>query len=621
MQKAKRAIGRLALVGWLGLFGAAMLATPAQAATPPERVLPDSTLFLFKINDAKGFREAFRASHYGQLWNDPALKDFRDDISQKLEDVTKPLKEKVGVNVRELLELPQGAVSVAVLSRDDPKLPIAVAILADAGDSKDKMADVLNKATKQAEDAGAKSSHETFNGLTIHILREAPDDKDKEKKDQQKGADDNPDVSLAWTESDGVFYFGVGVPGADLDVVKDLTAHREGRDNALTSNESFNKTQVKIESGKANLVWFLDVAKVIKLAIKASAKGNEGQIQQSEVLLQTLGVEGLKSIGGSFHFSSGHFDSLTKTFFLAPKPVQGLLKVFSFPPARLRPEPWVPATAATYQSMSWDFDQVYDAVEAVINQFQPGMINLVEQQLVGPNGGAPLSFKKDLFGPLGSRLTLISDFKKPVKEDSQRYLMAVALDNAKAFQDTVSRLFEIAQTTPKKREFQGTTIYDVELPNVPNPNAPGAQLTAKGTLSFAIAKNSFFVTTDTALLEQVLRPGNAALEENAGFQSVAKEIPDRISGMTFFRPDESIHVLYDLIKSGQYEKAFQQALGPQARGPRAQQIPPISKVIPHEKLPEFSAIAKYLTLSGSYSLMDDDGFMMTGFTLKRPGGP
>ena len=48
------------------------------------------------------------------------------------------------------------------------------------------------------------------------------------------------------------------------------------------------------------------------------------------------------------------------------------------------------------------------------------MLNLVEQQLVGPNGGEPLSFKKDLFGPLGDRITLISDFKKPIKEDSQR---------------------------------------------------------------------------------------------------------------------------------------------------------------------------------------------------------
>jgi hypothetical protein len=617
MVKAKRALSRLALVGWLGVLGGALWAAPARAAAPPERVLPDSTVFLFKINDVKAFREAFRGSHYGQLWNDTAMKDFRDDVTQKLEDATRPLREKIGVSLRELLELPQGAISVAVLSRDDPKLPVAIAILADAGDNKDKMAEVLTKATKQAEDAGAKGSQETFNGLTIHVLREAPDEKAKEKE-QEKGDKKGPDASLAWTQSEGMFYFGVGSPGSELDVVKDLTAHREGRDNSLASNDLFNKTQAKIESGKAQVVWFLDLAKVIKLALKASAKGNEGQMQQNEVLLQTLGVDGLKSVGGSFTFGSGRYDSLSKTFFLAPKPVQGLLKIFSFPPLRLRPESWVPATVAAYQTLSWDLDQAYDAIELVVNQFQPGMINLVEQQLVGPNGGAPLSFKKDLFGPLGNRVTLISDFKKPVKEDSQRYLLAIALDNAKAFQDTMNRIFEITQGAPKKREFQGTTIYDVDLPNMPNPNAAGAQ-PFKGSISFAIAKESFFVTTDTVLLEQILRPGNASLEENAAFQSVVKEMPERVSGMTFVRPEESARLLYDLVKSGQYERAMQQLLGANARGPRPQQVPQIGKVIANEKLPDFSVIAKYLSQGGSYSLMDDDGFTMTGFTLKRQG--
>jgi hypothetical protein len=617
MYTAKRAMRRLASVGWLGLLGAAMSGAPVLAAGPPERVLPDSTIFVFKLNDAKGFREAFRGSHYGQLWNDPAMKDFRDDVGQKLEDASKPLKEKIGLGLREILELPQGPVTFAALSRDDPKIPVAFAIIADAGENKDKMADLLAKATKQAEESGAKASQEMFNGLTLHSIRPPADDKPKEK-DQEKGDDKSPRFSLGWTQSENVFYFSLGTPGSDVEVVKDLTAHREGRDNSLASNEFYTKTHAKTDAAKAQVVWFLDVAKLVKLVLKASAKGNEGQMQQNEVLMQELGVNGLKSVGGSFTFGSSNYDSLSKTFFLAPKPTQGLLKIFSFPPARLRPESWVPATVAAYQTLSWDLDNAYEAINELVNKFQPGMLNLVEQQLVGPNGGEPLSFQKDFFGPIGDRLTLISDFKKPVKEDSQRYLLGIALEDARAFQGSLNRLFEITQGAPRKREFQGTTIYDVDLPNMPNPNAAGAQ-PFKGSLSFAVAKNTFFVTTDTTLLEQVLRPGNATLEENAGFQSLVKEMPERVSGMSFVRPDESARLLYDLVKSGQYEKAVQQMFGANARGPRPQQIPPIGKVIANEKLPEFSAIAKYLSLGGSYSVMDDEGFTMTGFTLKREG--
>lgn len=617
METAKRSKRRSALVGCLVLLTAACSAATVTAAAPSERVLPDSTIFVFKLNDATRFREAFRGSHYGQLWNDPGMKDFREDLNQKLEEASRPLKEKVGVGIKDLLSLPKGAITFAVIPRDDAKFPVAITFIADAGENKDKMLDILIRTTKQAGENGAKVSEESFSGQSLHVVRPGDDDKAK-KKDQAKEGNVEVELGLAWTEADGVFTITLASPGGEVEVLKDLAAHKEGRDNALAGNESYSKTLTKVEGDKANVVWFLDIARLIKLAIKANSKGNEGQAQQSEVILQELGVNGLKSVGGSFAFGSGGLDTHYKTFFLAPKPVQGLLKIFKFPPQRLRPEPWVPATVASYQTLSWDLDNAYDAINELINKFQPGMLNLVEQSLVGPNGGQPLSIQQDFFGPLGDRITVISDYKKPIKPDSSRMLLGIALEDAKAFQSSLSRLIEIAQANPPKREFQGTTIYDVDMPSMPNPNAAGAE-PFKGKISFAIAKNTFFVTSDTKLLEQVLRPGYATLEENAGFQTVLKEMPEKVSGMSFVRPDESAKLVYDLIKSGQYEQAIQQLMGANARAPKPNQIPPIGKIIANEKLPEFSTLAKYLSNSGSYSVADDDGFTMTGFTLKRSG--
>ena len=163
------------------------------------------------------------------------------------------------------------------------------------------MADVLTKATKQAEDAGAKTSQETFNGLTLHILRDAPDDKAKEKE-QEKGDDKSPDISLAWTQSESVFYFSLGTPGSDVDVIKDLTAHREGRDNSLASNEAFIKTQAKIDSGKAQVVWFLDVAKLDQAGAQGQRQGQRRpDAAERGPAAEQLGVNGLKSVGGSLH--------------------------------------------------------------------------------------------------------------------------------------------------------------------------------------------------------------------------------------------------------------------------------------------------------------------------------
>jgi hypothetical protein len=240
------------------------------------------------------------------------------------------------------------------------------------------------------------------------------------------------------------------------------------------------------------------------------------------------------------------------------------------------------------------------------------MINLVEQQLVGPNGGQPLSFQNDVFGPLGDRITVISDFKKPITEDSQRMLVAVALEDTKAFQGTLARLLELAGAAPQKREFQGTTIYDFDV-NLPNQPA-GVQAGLSKPISIAIAKDTLFLTTDTTLLEQVLRPGNPTLAESASYQSVAKEYPEKASGLSYVRPDESARLSYDLVKTGKFEKALQQATA--ARG---REIPDIGKLIPGDKLPDFSVFAKYLSLGGGFSTMDEEGFLMTGFTLRRPG--
>ena len=73
---------------------------------------------------------------------------------------------------------------------------------------------------------------------------------------------------MVWTNAGGTFYIGSSVSG-----IKDLVSHAEGRGSqSLASGESFVKTQGKIGAESAHAVWFLDVAKVVKLVTKASAR-------------------------------------------------------------------------------------------------------------------------------------------------------------------------------------------------------------------------------------------------------------------------------------------------------------------------------------------------------------
>ena len=604
MRTPSRAIFRLALAGWLGLVGLSQLPARAraQAPAPPENVLPDSTFAFLKVNDAQALRQAFTQSQFGQLWADPAMKAWKDDLIEKIDEAGKPLKEKIGVTIRELLELPQGAISLAVVGRDDPKNPVAVLISADAGKNAETMTQVLTRATQQAEQKGAKVSTETFQGATLHVIQ-FPDAKPGEG-DQAK--DDRPVPPLIWTSQGGVFSLG-----SDVEALKDVLSNSKGRDDSLAKNDSYVQARKKL-GADAQVVWFVDIARVLKLAAQApGAQAGGGQGPQIEGIIEATGLKSLKAAAGSFALNSGSYDSLSKMIILSPGPAEGVLKVFTMPKVSLRPEPWVPATVASYQSVSWDLDAAYNAINDLVNMFQPGVLNVLEQQLVGPNGGEPLSFQKDIFGPLGDRMTFVTDYKKPITEDSQRMLVGIALEDAKAFQNSLNKIIALANGAPKKREFQGTTIYDFAIPNMPNAGAANANR-MKGPISVAIAKNTLFASSEPTLLEQVLRGGGPSLADSATFQAVAKEIPESTSSISYTRPEEQARLSYDMIKSGQFEKALRSAA--MAGGP---DISNFGKLIDKDKLPDFSVFAKYLSQGGGYAVMDEDGVTWTGFTLRK----
>ena len=199
--------------------------------------------------------------------------------------------------------------------------------------------------------------------------------------------------------------------------------------------------------------------------------------------------------------------------------------------------------------------------------FQPGVLDVLEQQLVGPNGGEPLNFKKDIFDPLGDRITLISDFKKPVTEDSQRMLLAVVAGGLQGVPEHAEQADRPGRRPAQEARVPGHDDLRLRGPRHAQPQRDGQRAkrdSLKGPISVAIAKNTLFLSSEPTLLEQVLRGGGPTLADSPAYQAVAKEIPDQVSSMTYVRPDEQARITYDMIKSGQFEKALRAPPSPAA---------------------------------------------------------
>ena len=166
MRTPMRAALRLALAGCLGLAG--LFVAAAERAFPPlENTLPDSTFVFLKVKNAEGIRAAFRQSQLGQLWADPALKPFKDDLVEKLDEGNKTVKERLGVTLGDLLDMPQGTCSIAVTAKEDAENPVALLVTLDAGKNAGSLADVIGWIVKQGEESKAKVAKEEFKGLPI----------------------------------------------------------------------------------------------------------------------------------------------------------------------------------------------------------------------------------------------------------------------------------------------------------------------------------------------------------------------------------------------------------------------------------------------------------------------
>ena len=580
MRIAMRSVLSRAVLGGAALVGLLVAAAPGRAAGPAEKALPATTVVYFKVDKASTLRKEFASSQLGRMIADAAMEPLKADLMGKLEESSNKLKEITGVSIEELLKLPQGTISLAIIGGQGAagKPTAFLLISADAGENAEKMNDVLTKATKEGEAKGAKVATESFKGMKLTIIRK--DENDKEP--------------VVWVKAGNVFHIAT-----DVDTLKERISNESGRADSLAANENYQGV-VKGLGEDPQISLFVDVSQALKLAIASNPGGNAAQM---EAQLQLIGINGFKGAGMSLSFNRGEYDQIVKLFFYAPGPAQGVLKIFSMPAIDLKPPAWVPATVLSYNALSINFDTMWKAITDLADQNGAGGFIEQAQRAVGPNGD--FDFKKDVFAPLGNRITLISDPKKPITEKSGREIFALALDDEKVVLNTFNKILDLTKATPKKRDFQGTTIYDFEFPNLP----AGVQVSLKGPISVAIAKGNLFVATEPTFLEQILRSGAPALVDSAEFQAVAKKLPEKNSLLSFDHTEQQFRALYDMIKGDGFQKALDQANAGNGQN--------VKNPIDPKKVPEFSVFAKYVGQSGSYGLMDEQGLTITTFTLRK----
>jgi hypothetical protein len=583
-------------------LAAALLARPAAAQdkTPGPKLLPRTVYLYVSAPNVDTLKERVKGSAFGAMLKDPKLQPTYDQIKEKAAEAGGKVEQELGVSIGDLLKIPAGELSVGVF--DVPGAAdggIGIVLILDYGKNESTVKTLLEKAEGALEKNGAKRTTQEFEGTEIVVYTKeggsnaATDDDLDIEGDDNAGAAAGAANTVAWFQKDGRYVWGNGTAALEA-----VLARWDGKhDDTLASNEVYGYVAEKTRSDDRDPIftWYADPVGAFQ-AFATRAQGGPQPLQMATAFLPMLGVTKVKAFGGSVDASTKEFDTISKAFLYVEQPATGVLGVFQFPPAELTPPEWVPESAAMYLGANWDVPAAVQAVKTLVDTFQgPGAFDQIMNRAANsPN--AKVHPQKDLLDQLTGRLDMVN-FPAVVPRNApaggppiaqQPAVLAVGVKDEAKMKDLLNRLSQTQGFPGKKRDFQGTTIYEL-----PMPNPAGGQ----ATMAFAAAKGSLIFATDPARMEDVLRSGNAApLAQSDAYKAIAEHMPDKVSMVSYSDQRDQLKSIYEALRSGQF----------------AQQLEGFDFSV----LPAFEDIAKYFRSSGSYALPDENGAMFVSFSLK-----
>ena len=583
---------------WLTLTAAVVLTatvvcSPALAERPPAaRVLPHSTLAMASITNASELVDKFMKTSMGRMTQDPQLKPLLDQLFAVALESAGELEEQLGLSITDILSIPQGELTLALVATEEG--PSAIVVLIDTGDHLSKAQILLKRGTKAMEDSNRERSEETVSGTKIISYAGAgPDGQD-----------------LAYFEKDSTI-----VAGTNIDVLKTmLTLWNRGEADSLADNQEFAAIMQRcggMDDEPPQIIAFADPIAIFRLIVR---EGDGSPLVLS--MLPVLGLDGLTGVGGSIFLDAGQFDSIMHLHVGLRSPRAGVLKMIALKSGDVKPEDWVPADVAHYSTLHWDFQKTFDNLASVYDAIngEGALAGELEREFLGPTG---IKLEEDILQSLDGRVTILTRIEHGASFGrAQGFLAGVKLADVEAIEKVLDKLTELAGEGLEKKKFGNSEYYQPKIPEFFNemPEDQRPQMPC-----FGILDDYFLASNHATLFQKALSTaagGGKSLSDELDFKLIASKIR-RQAGATkpgmisFDRPEEAMRFLYDLATGDAATAGLSQIAenNPFFKG--------VNKALEDNPLPPFSVLRQYLAPSGAMVVDDETGIHYSAFSLRR----
>ena len=563
----------------------------AQRPTAP-KLFTDKTLLYARVDDTRELKAKMAQTSGGRLSEDPQLKPIIGSFYSTFSTLVQGMQDVVGVSLDELLSIPNGELAIGLVPTKAS--PVLCAML-EAGDELPAVELMIGRLENNISSSGGVKSTKEIGKISVTQIRNGT------REDRQLGFFLNSGVLVVcnnaeYAETLAQIWQGSGIDHKSLADNRDFTTIL-----SRCVGTAGERPQVSFYANPIALYREVSKQNVSSILVLAT--------------LKSLGIDGIKGIGGSMILAPNDFDSIVHAHLLLETNRRGALRAVRPKSGSTEPELWVNDKVASYNTMNWDFAKTIKAVSEIVDSF--GGENTFENNVI-TRGSRQLGIdlRKDFLDLLNDRLTLAQVILPTRRINSQSNLFGIHIkDTQRVKTDVLPKLFSKLKSSNERwgsKIIGDSTVYYLDIKN-DNPNIRVQQP------CFAIVGDDLLASDSIDSIEQAIRTlssGDDLLSDAIEYKLVRDRIKAQLkdketSIMTYQRPEESLRLFYDLANDSENINRLEAVA---ANNPF---LSALVTALKSRSLPSFEVIAKYLAPSGGFVVEEEDGLHYTAFSMRR----
>ena len=602
-----------------------LAASAVFAAIPPaEDLLPSDTLLVFSVPDCSVLRATAQQSPQWMLWNDPAMKPFRDDFTAKWDQkFVAPMEESLGVKIGDYLPLLQGQLTFAITRNgwggDDGNSAPAMVMLLDAKDKGDLLATNLAALKQGWIDSGKQVRTKMLEDIKFSVLALSSNTPMPFSSFiPTSGNNAAPTVYIGQFKS-------LLIVGTSEKVVATVAAHLHGGANpSLRQNAQFAADQLaQFYRTPLYYGWFNAQAFFGALShLQLSQSSGPLPVSWNEIMLAS-GLGGLKSV--SFSYRESRDGAEMEFYAAAPESDRrGLLKMVTAAPKEANPPPFVPVGATKFWRWRVDGQKSWNELEKTLTGISPSALSSLNSFIeianaTGRQQDPDFDIRKDLIANLGDDWLCYSmepAGKTLADLNAAPWLFLFSANNPDEAVLAIKTVASMASPgdSLEPRNFLGRKIYTIPLPASRGTDGAPQDL-------YCTASGGYVALTKNAtMIENFLRSDDGKtkpLSQRPGLLEAAQRVGGMDNGLFGYQDQrESARELFSVLKNDPALGGA--AFNPLAATPFSSTGNGIRDLMDFSLLPDYDQISKYFNFTVYAGNATSEGLDFKFFQPRSP---